>query len=150
MNAPAAFQMRMDEAINRHNLSEVCKVYIDNLLIFSSSFEEHLEHLERVFNMLEDIGMKMHPENSIFCCEEVEFLGHMVSASGMSPSKAKVKAIRDLPIPTNVPALRRVLGFMNYYRCFVPKFSEIAKPLNNLLKKTVAWLWREEVEGPTL
>jgi hypothetical protein len=128
-------------------LGGFCKVIIDDILVHSSSFEEHMDHLQQVFTMLTAIGMKLHPDKSVFCCSEVEFLGHVISQDGISPSEAKVKTIRDLPTPANVPALRQVLGFMNYYRVYVPNFSSVAKPLNNLLKNDTPWTWRPEVEG---
>lgn len=145
-NAPAEFQERMDRAIEDAGLTHCVKVYIDDLLIHSETFEEHLEHLTAVFKMLDDIGMKAHPEKSVFACSVVEFLGHRVSAHGLTPSEAKVQAIRLLPEPQNVADLRRVLGFMGYYRGYVPNYSAIAAPLHELLKLTVQWQWRDDPE----
>ena len=71
----------------------------------------------------------------------VEYLGHNISAAGMSPHEAKVAAIREMRRPTNVSELRSVLGFVNYHRCYVPEFSAIAQPLNALLGKGVEWAW---------
>ena len=146
-NSPAEFQKRMDRAIQDAGLSHCCRVYIDDVLVHSANPADHLKHLATVFDMLEANGLKAHPDKSIFAAEIIEFLGHDVSHYGLSPSEAKLRAIRGLPEPCNVPDLRRVLGFMGYYRCYVPNYSAISLPLTKLTGKDVPWEWRPGVEG---
>jgi site-specific DNA-cytosine methylase len=145
--APALYQRRMNEAIKQHGLEHCCCCYIDDVLVFSKDWASHLSDLTKVFQMLKDIGIKGHPDKSIFAAETVEFLGHNVSSWGLSPSEAKVAAIKVLPEPDCVATLRRVLGFLNYYRDYCPNFSAVAAPLTALTCKGADWLWRPEVEG---
>jgi transposase InsO family protein len=146
-NSPVEYQRRMDRGINDHGLSAFACVFIDDILVYSKTFEEHCAHLERVFSMLKAIGIKYHPEKSTFFCEEIEYLGHMCSRQGLNPCQAKVLAIKALKPPKNLADLRRVLGFMGYYRGYVPNFSAISRPLTELTKKDRVWEWRESVEG---
>lgn len=143
-NAPAEFQERMDRALQDHGLSGFCRVYIDDLLIHSATFEEHVQHVQQVLSMLRSINMRAHPAKSLWACDIIEFLGHNVSSTGLTPQEAKVKAIRALPPPVNLKALRRALGFINYYRCYVPGFSGIAAPLNALTRSDAVWRWGQE------
>lgn len=145
-NSPAEFQKRMDAAIQDNGLSSFAAVYIDDLLIHSATFEEHLQHLQQAFSMLRAIGIRAHPGKSVYCAEVLEFLGHNISLYGISPSEAKVEAIMNLPAPTNVAELRQVMGFLNYYRGYVADFSALASPLSDLTKKDEPWQWRPEVE----
>ena len=90
-------------------------------------------------------GLKAHPSKSKFFCDKVTFLGHDISEWGMTPSESKVKAIRALPVPSDVPSLRRLLGFVSFYRGYLPGFSAKAAVLNELLlKKDVKWSWTAE------
>ena len=146
-NSPAEFQKRMDRAIQDAGLGHCCRVYIDDVLVHSADAAEHLTHLAKVFDMLAANGLKAHPDKSIFAAEIIEFLGHDVSHYGLTPSEAKLRAIRSLPEPANVPDLRRVLGFMGYYRCYVPNYSAISLPLTRLTGKDIPWEWRPGVEG---
>ena len=146
-NSPAEFQKRMDTAIREAGLGHCCRVYIDDVLVHSASMAEHLNHLSQVFDMLTANGLKAHPDKSIFAAEIIEFLGHDVSHYGLTPSEAKVLAIKHLPEPRNVPDLRRVLGFMGYYRGYVPNYSAISLPLTKLTCKDAPWQWRPDVEA---
>lgn len=143
-NAPAHFQRVMSGCIQRAGLHANVHAFIDDILIHSDTFEEHCEHITAVLQMLHANGLRAHPDKSIFGCSTLEFLGHDVSAWGITPSQAKVAAIRALPTPNNVDALRRVLGFAGYYRNYVPFYSEITKPLTELLQKNVVWDWTPE------
>ena len=143
-NAPAHFQRVMDHELARFR--DFCCVYIDDLLIFSSTPDEHIKHVEQVLDQLHSVGLRAHPAKSVFASPVVEYLGHNVSMHGLSPHKAKVAAIEALPCPRNISELRAVLGFLNYYRAYVPNFSAISQPLNGLLKKDVPWNWTPECQ----
>lgn len=145
-NATAHFQRVMDHEIGKSNLTEEVCCFVDDLLIHSPTMESHLTALDKTLKMLNNCGLRAHPEKSVFAASFVEFLGHTVSAYGMSPHEAKVAAIREMPAPTNVSDLRSLLGFCGYYRNYVPNYSAIAQPLNALLSKDVPWEWTPAVE----
>ena len=111
------------------------RCYIDDIVIWSATFEEHLEHLSAVFARLRGAQLKVHPEKCQFALDSIDFLGHHVAAAGLSPQIEKLAAVRDLSAPTDISSLRSALGLFSYYRKFVSGFSEIASPLNDLLKK---------------
>ena len=140
-NSPVHFQRVMNRAIRDAGLAHCAKCYIDDLLIHSATFAEHLVHVEAILLMLVRNHLKAHPEKSIFGCDILEYLGHDVSEYGLSPNQVKVSAIQALPTPSGIEQLRRVLGFANFYRGYVPNFSAIAKPLTELLCKGVVWDW---------
>jgi RNase H-like domain found in reverse transcriptase/Reverse transcriptase (RNA-dependent DNA polymerase)/Integrase zinc binding domain/PHD-finger/Integrase core domain len=140
-NSPSAFSRILDTEIASNGLQDHCICFIDDLLIYSNSADEHAQHVARVLDMLSGCGLKAHPEKSVFGAAVVEYLGHNVSQHGLTPAEAKVLAIRELRVPTNVSELRQVLGFMNYYRGYVPNYSAIQAPLNSLLQKGVPWQW---------
>jgi hypothetical protein len=140
-NAVAYFQKVMNFEIRKHGLQEFVDCFLDDILIFSDTIEEHLQHIQRVLDMFRDIGLKAHPSKSVFCADSVEFLGHNISKYGMSPSEAKIKAIQDMPTPTSVQALRTAIGLFTYYHDYAPTFSVIAQPLYTLTQNNVRWTW---------
>lgn len=93
---------------------------MDDLLISSRNFEEHLTHLEKVFKRCREVGLKLHLKKTIFCRTEVPFLGFLLSVEGIKPNPEKVAAIKEMPEPRSLEELRRVLGVMGYYGGFVP------------------------------
>ena len=138
-NATAIFQRVMDHHIRQAGLDYCCVVFVDDLVVFSQTAEDHVRDLARVVAMLQSINLKLHPDKTVLCADVVEFLGHMVSADGLRPMEAKVAAIRALKAPTNATELLSILGIMNYYRCYLPRYSEMANPLIALTRKGVVW-----------
>ena len=112
-------------------------IYIDDIIIFSKSVEDHLVHLEEVFRRLREANVKLNPKKCSFVKQEVEYLGHVVSPEGIKPNPDKICVVRDFPVPKNVKELRTFMGLANYYRRFVKGFAHIAGPLNALTKKGV-------------
>ena len=127
-----------------------CRCYIDDIIIWSTSFEEHLQHPQVVFDRLRKAGLKVHPGKCVFGADSIDFLGHRISAGKLEPQQDKLAADRDLPSPTDISSLRAALGLFSYYRKFVLHFSSIAFPLNALLKKNRAWEWGEAHENAYL
>ena len=142
-NAPPTFQRLMNELF-RPYLDEFVVIYIDDILIYSRTFEEHLKHLEIVFKVLKDAGIIVKLKKCKFCESNMEFLGHIVGKDGLRPDPGKIDKIKNLKRPVKVKDVRSVLGLCSYYRKFVKDFSRIAKPLNNLLKKESEFVWKEE------
>jgi hypothetical protein len=138
---PAFFQRVMDFEICAAGLQDFALSFIDDLLIHSLTASDHIKHVTAVLDMLHNCGLRAHPEKSIFGACVVEYLGHNISRYGLTPHEAKVSAIAGLRTPSNVSELRSVLGFLNYYRCYIPHYSSIAAPLNVLLQLNVTWKW---------
>lgn len=130
-NAAQTFQRFIDEVLQG---LEFCFAYIDDILVASSSHEEHLRHLEILFKRLKSYGVVINPGKCVFGKSEVRFLGYLVSDTGTRPLPEKVSAIRSFPQPHTVKQLRQFLGMVNFYRRFLPKAAHIQAPLNQLLQ----------------
>lgn len=130
-NAPSTFQRLMEKCVGEMNLKEVL-VFIDDLIIFSSSLEEHEQRLKRVLQRLREYGLKLAPGKCKFFQTSVRYLGHVVSERGVETDPEKVKALTTWPIPTNLKELQSFLGFAGYYRRFIQGYSRVVKPLTEL------------------
>lgn len=128
--------------------------YIDDVLIHTPSWEEHIETLTRVFESLRRANMTAKPSKCYFGFEKVEFLGHVVGNGQLQPNPSKLEAIREAPRPQTKTQLRSLLGLLNYYRSFIPNFAAIASPLTDKTKKgepnKVIWKESQEVAFKTL
>ncbi|KAL2250218.1 UNVERIFIED_CONTAM: Retrovirus-related Pol polyprotein from transposon [Sesamum indicum] len=142
-NAPTAFMALMNEMLQPF-LDQFVIVFIDDILIYSSSPEEHEQHLRILLQILREKQLYGKFSKCEFWMEEIAFLGHVVSKEGAQPDPAKVKAILEWEPPKNVSKIRSFLGLVGYYRRFVKDFSIIAKPLTNLLKKNAPFNWNEK------
>ena len=144
-NAPAAFMTMMNRVLAPY-LDQFVVVFIDDILIFSKTEDEHLQHLETVMRTLKEQTLYLKLSKCSFGLPEVDFLGHVVSAEGIKVDKAKTAAVRDWPRPTCAQDVRQFLGLAGYYRKFVRHYSDITAPLTDLTKSDYAWRWREHVE----
>ena len=128
--APSIFQRTMESLMQ--GLPHVV-VYIDDILVTGSTEEEHLRTLEEVLDRLEKAGARLKREKCRFMLPMMEYLGHQISADGLQPTDAKIKALKQAPIPRNVTQLKAFLGLLNYYGKFVPNLSTLLAPLHTLL-----------------
>ena len=144
--APAWFQAVMEYELGRANLHCCCRVFIDDVLVFSNSWEEHLQDLDRLFRMFAETNLKVHPEKSAFAATTIDFLGFNVSNFGLTPQQAKIEAFAQLPAPKCLLDLQVILGKLRYYACFVVGFSRKAQPMVQLLKKDSVWNWTPECQ----
>ena len=144
-NAPATFQRMMNDILREH-LDTFVIVYLDDILIYSKSKEEHAQHLKTVLSLLRQHKLYAKASKCEFGMPETEFLGHIVSQAGIATDPKKIKAVAEWPKPQNVTELRSFIGLANYYRRFVEKFSHIAAPLTSLMgaDKWTDTSWGEE------
>ena len=135
-NAPAAFQRFMNH-IFADLLDVYVVVYLDDILIYSNSLEDHRKHVREVLRRLRVNDLFCKPEKCEFHTDKIEFLGYVVSPDGIFMDPAKVQTIQNWPEPKSVRQLQSFLGFANFYRRFIYGYSEIALPLTRLTKKTI-------------
>ncbi|KAK3546434.1 hypothetical protein QTP70_026406, partial [Hemibagrus guttatus] len=133
MGAPATFQCLLEKAIGDMNLLQVL-VYLDDLIVFGATLEEHKERLLKVLDCLEEVGLKVSLDKCQFCQPKVRYVGHIVSAEGIATDPTKVEAVTKWPQPTDLKSLRSFLGFSGYYHRFIAKYAFVVKPLTDLHK----------------
>ena len=142
-NAPATFQ-RLMECVLAGLSGEQCLVYIDDIIIFSESFQEHLNRLVRVLQRLREAGLKLKPKKCQFAMQQVTYLGHVISAHGILPDASKIEAVADYPAPKTAKQLKQFLGLTNYYRRFINHYAAIAEPLHKTLRgRPKHFVWDE-------
>jgi hypothetical protein len=130
-NAPSTFQRAMNN-IFRAVLYKYVVVYLDDIIIYSKTVEDHLQHLADVFSLLEAAGIRLKRVKCEFFKTEIEYLGYIISSRGITPNKKKIDSITTYPEPTNQKELGSFLGLASYYRKFVRAFAEKAYPLRHL------------------
>ena len=134
-NAPAQFSRVMQKVMNDH-VFRILVLYLDDVLVYSDSFESQLERLELIFKRLRQVGLKLNPEKCQLARSSVTFLGHVLTSEGLSTDPAKIDAVINFPRPKTVKDVWSFLGLCNYYRKFVHNFAHTARPLSSLLCKT--------------
>jgi len=144
-NAVATFQRLMDLVLRGLNL-DICLVYLDDIILFSVTQEQHIERLEMILRRLKEANLKLKPSKCTLMQREVTFLGHVISHQGIATDPEKIKLIEEWPVPTNLKQLRGFLGLTGYYRRFVNGYSVITTPLNYLLKKDQPYQWTHECQ----
>lgn len=147
VNSPATLSRLMDEVLGYGELEPGVFVYLDDIVVVSNTFEQHLASLREVARRLSAANLSVNLEKSKFCVNELPYLGYLLTPSGLKPNPDRIEAIINYERPTSVRALRRYLGMANYYRRFIHHFSEITAPLTNLLKKRPkSIIWNEDAE----
>ena len=148
-NAPSVFQRLMQNlllGLKKDTEQEFVDAYLDDIIVFSRTFSDHLIHLQRVFECLKEAGLKLNPRKCRFCCSEVEYLGYLVTPSGFKPNIRNIEAVINFPIPTTLKELRKFLGLTSHYRRFVKGYSSLAQPLYALTRKDASYHWTAECE----
>lgn len=133
-NAPATFQRLMDNIL-KGLLEDTCMVYLDDIIVYSVSLQEHLEKLVKVFDRLKNANFKVKLEKCDFLKKELKYLGHLITENGVKPNPEKIDAIIRYPIPKSAKEIKAFLGLVGYYRKFIRDFAGITKPLTQCLKK---------------
>ena len=130
-NAPATFQRLMESCLGELHL-EWCIIYLDDIIIFSKTPDDHIIRLEGVFEKLAKAGLKLKPSKCEFFRSSLKYLGHIVSKDGIATDPRKIEAIQKWPQPKTVTDVRSFTGFTNYYRKFIKGYAKIARPLHEL------------------
>lgn len=141
-NAPATFQRLMDNVLSGLQGNELF-VYMDDIVIYAHSLQEHEIKFKRLMKRLEAANLKLQPDKCEFLHHEVGYLGHIISSNGVRPDPNKIRAIQNFPSPRTQKNIKQFLGLAGYYRRFIPNFSKTAKPLTDLLKKDKKFLWQQ-------
>ena len=121
-------------------------VYLDDILVFSQALKEHIQHVRKVLEKLNEWNLTISPEKSEFHKSRVEFLGYIITLDGLEMSKEKVKAVLEWPVLTTLKELQSFLGFAGYYRKFIKGYGEITTPLTELTKKSKPFKWTLECQ----
>ena len=145
-NGPASFTRLMNLALNGLTWTH-CLVYLDNIIIWASTFEDHIRRLRLMFNGKSTACLKLKPSKCHFLRKEVAFLGHVVSTDGIQTDPEKVKAVKTWPVSVTVKKLQSFLVLAGYYRKFILRFFIIAEPLYKLCRKKVPFSWQQEQQA---
>lgn len=135
-NAPETFE-RLMQATMSDLVFQIVLIYLDDVLIFSPTFRDHIARLETVLKRLRETGLKVKMEKCHFLQPEVSFLGHQISAKGIGADPDKISAVKRSPIPNTVKELSSFLGFCSYYRRFIEGFFRFAGSLHNVVSACV-------------
>lgn len=134
-NAPATFQ-RLTDLLIGPEMEPYCFVYLDDIIIVTETFQEHLIWLKRVLDKIKEAQLLINTEKSEFCTNQVQYLGFLVNEKGLLVDPNKVTPILEYPAPKNVKELQRFLGMSSWYRKFIPEYATLASPLTLLLRKS--------------
>ncbi|RUS72498.1 hypothetical protein EGW08_019752 [Elysia chlorotica] len=150
-NAPATCQRLMQSAMQDY-LFTILLVYLDDILVYASTVEEHIARLDAVFIRLKELGIRLNPDKCRLVQQRTPFLGHILTSNGLETDPEKVEAVKNFPVPTTLRDVRSFLGLAGYYRKFVKGYSALAKPLHQLLvghrhkNPSITKLWSEECQ----
>ena len=142
--APAYFQKLINDILKGCNFA---MGYLDDIIIYSRSEKEHLEHLEEIFTRLKTAGLKLKLEKCFFFKKHIQYLGHLISADGIQPLPEKLESIAKMPAPKNPKEVKQFLRLVGYYRKFVPRFADISRVLTHLTKKDFEFKWTSECKN---
>lgn len=140
--APATFQRLMHRMLG-NLLFTNCLAYLDDVCVFSKTFEQHVDDLKQVFDRIRLAGLKIKPEKCMLATDSMKFLGHVISEKGIECDPSKVEKVQTWPIPKSKADVKSFLGFCSYYRRFIPDFSHIAYPLTQLTSEYATYEWTD-------
>ena len=144
-NNPALFSRIMQCVLAGLNW-KICINYIDDIIVFSKTLEEHLKNLQIIFDRLNSHNLKLNPKKCNFFQTDIKFLGHIISKDGIRVDPGKVEVLKNHSIPQNKKQLKSFLGLANYYRKYITDVAKIMEPLNKLLRKNVVYTWCEKCD----
>lgn len=133
-NAPATFQRLMNEIL-RDFINKICVVYLDDILIFSTSIQEHMKAITDIFKVLETNKLKIQIDKCNFMMKETAFLGHVITKDGLKPNPDKISTIQNVQVPKTEKQIKSFLGLTGYYRKFIRDYAKVAQPISKYLRK---------------
>ena len=145
--APAIFQRILSNVIRKYNLSNFAVNYIDDILIFSKTFKEHVSHIKQLLEALKIEGFRLKFTKCTFASDSAKYLGHIIGYNNVSPLKDNLKSVREFPIPQTQKNVRQFLGKINFYNKYIPNSSIILDPLHNLLRKNQKFRWSGDCQN---
>ena len=144
-NAPATFE-RLMESVFRGLHYDICLIYLDDIIVTGKTIDDMIVNLTKVFDRLTAAGLKLKPSKCHLFAKTVEYLGHIITETGVSTDHSKIEVVKNWPEPTKVSELRSFLGFCSYYRRFIKDFATVAKPLRKLTEKDKKFAWSAECQ----
>jgi hypothetical protein len=129
------------DLVLRDLVGNECYAFIDDVIIFGNTIEEHASRLSHILERFERTNLQLQRAKCKFAQPQVEYLGYIASKDGIRASPDKTKAVKNFPVPKNVKEVRSYLGLASFYRRLVPKFAQIAKPLSELLRSDAPFIW---------
>jgi len=139
-NSPSIFQRTMEKVLQGY-IGVICMIYMDDIVIFSNNKEEHVKHLQMIFDRLREHGITLNPKKCVFGMSELKLLGYIINSQGIKADPEKTKAISELTAPGDVPATRSFLGMTGYYRLCMSHYAHISEPLVALTRKNARFTW---------
>jgi hypothetical protein len=145
-NAPASFQRWMNEVLSNY-LDVFCIAYLDDILIYSENLEQHRQHVKMILRRVEEVGLTLKALKCEFHTNKTEYLGYIISPTGIEMDPEKVRAVAEWKELMNVKGVQSFLGFANFYRRFIRDFSKITAPLIQLIRKDTPWGWDDDAQA---
>lgn len=139
-NSPASFQRLIDSVLGRLKWT-IALVYMDDVIVFSKTFSEHINHIETILSAIARAGLILQSSKCSFGFNKLKYLGHIISSDGVEVDPEKVRAIKDFPVPKKPRDVQSFVATCSYYRRFIPYFSRVAKPLHDITKKGITFNW---------
>lgn len=144
--SPAIFQRILSNILRKHNLTGYTVNFIDDILIYSSTFEEHIRHIRNVLEAIIKEGFRLKLQKCTFASDSVKYLGHVIQNNSVRPLKDNLVSIRHFPTPKTQKNIRQFLGKINFYHEYIPRSAIVLDPLHNLLRKNEKFVWSEKCE----
>ncbi len=144
-NSPSTFVRCLDTVLGEYK-ERFCGIYFDDVCVFSQSFEDHVEHIRLVMSKLQGARFTINPSKVQLCRSKFKYLGFIIQPCTCQPNPDKLKYLREYPRPQKPKDMQRFLGFVGFYRRFIPEFATHSKPLTSLLKKGQKFAWSEAAE----
>lgn len=144
--SPAIFQRILSNILRKYKLTDFTVNYIDDILIFSKSFKEHINHLKQLLEAILTEGFRLKFTKCTFASDSVKYLGHIIQNNSIKPLKDNLASIKNFPVPKTQKNVRQFLGKINFYHEYIPRGAIILDPLHNLLRKNQKFIWSEECQ----
>jgi hypothetical protein len=145
-NAPASFQRWMNEVLSDY-LDVFCIAYLDDILIYLDNIKQYCQYIKMILERVEEVGSRLKASKCEFHTDRMEYLGYIISPSGIQMDPEKVRAVAEWREPMNVKGVQSFLGFANFHRRFIRDFSKITVPLTRLTRKDTPWGWDDAAQS---